>query len=114
MGKVKTYFQSDSTDDFEVVDGALFLDGIKVVGKDEMKEFRDWLAGEVGDSQEYDFDKMNFYIDEARKGNIFGAFSWFLHSFGSDWWLKNESTAEGRAELDKMIREYERIHGKDS
>lgn len=119
MGKVKTYFQSDSTDDFEVIDGTLFLDGVKVVDKHEMKEFREWLAGEVCDgvaeeAQEYDFDGMDFDIDEARNGRFMLSFRWPFHPFGGEWWAKNLETAEGRSELNEMIRECERICGKDS
>lgn len=119
MGKVKTYFQSDSTDGFEVIDGTLFLDGVKVADKHEMKEFREWLAGEVCDgvaeeAQEYDFDEMDFDIDEARNGRFMLSFRWSFHPFGCEWWSENHKTEEGRAEINKMIREYERVHGKDS
>lgn len=120
MGKVKTYFLSDSTDDFSVVDGALLQDGVQVVGKDEMQEFLDWLAGEVGDADAveygsgYDLEAMDFDIYSARSGNVWGALTWRKHQFGFDWWEENVETAEGRTELDKMILEYERIHGEDS
>lgn len=118
MGKIKAYFQSYSTDDFEVINGNLMLDGVQVVGKDEMKEFCDWLAGEVGDADaieggaEYDFNDMGFVIKAAKKGDIHSSFTWGRHKFGASWWCDNCNTKEGRAELDRIVREYERIHGK--